>query len=297
MSKSTFLNFLKTIFKIAVTVGALYFVFSKIDFNTFFKAIKHTNLYYIVAAVTIFIISQILSADRLHLFFKSIGLEITRPFNYKLYSLGLFYNLFLPGGIGGDGYKILLLRKKFSLSGKKLFWAIFLDRLSGLWALFFILAFLLAFSLPIPHIALYSIGLFLVGSCIYYIAYQRFFTAYVNAYWQAHLRAIGIQVLHVICASLVLLAIGYRGNFVPYMAMFLISALAAVIPISIGGLGTRELAFIYGATYFKLDQELAVMMSLLYYCTCAVVSLAGVYFVFKNKEFKTIESTVREPEM
>lgn len=64
-----------------------------------------------------FNISKIISSIRLNRYFKDINLSLSQTYNLKLYYLGMFYNLFLPGGIGGDGYKIYIIKnilnKKF----------------------------------------------------------------------------------------------------------------------------------------------------------------------------------------
>ena len=52
--------------------------------------------------------------------------------NIKLYWLGLFYNLFLPGGVGGDGFKVYLLGKYKKSNLKTVIGAILSDRVSGL---------------------------------------------------------------------------------------------------------------------------------------------------------------------
>jgi hypothetical protein len=58
----------------------------------------------------------------------------------------------------------------------------------------------------------------------------------------------------------------------------------AIFPFTVGGLGARELVFVYGAQYFELDQHLAVIISLLFYCISALLSFSGIYFVFNPKE-------------
>jgi hypothetical protein len=40
------------------------------------------------------------------------GLKLNPKYNLRLYFLGLFYNVLLPGGIGGDGYKIFMSEAK-----------------------------------------------------------------------------------------------------------------------------------------------------------------------------------------
>jgi hypothetical protein len=53
----------------------------------------------------------------------------------------MFYNLFLPGAISGDAYKVVLLTRKYDVSYKKITAAVLLDRFSGLLALGLILSF------------------------------------------------------------------------------------------------------------------------------------------------------------
>ena len=45
--------------------------------------------------------------------------------------VGIFYNFFIPGGVGGDAYKGVLMNKKFQWSLKKIYKLLILDRLIG----------------------------------------------------------------------------------------------------------------------------------------------------------------------
>src|ERR1700753_4258666 len=125
----------KIILIIVVTGGLLYYVFSKVPFAKIKYRLLHANRAWLAAAILCYVISMILSSWRLLSYFKSIGLKLDYRFNLRLYFLGLCYNVLLPGGIGGDGYKIYLLHKRYKLPTKKVFWAILFDRLSGFWAI------------------------------------------------------------------------------------------------------------------------------------------------------------------
>src|SRR5437773_6592381 len=85
-------------------------------------------------------LSKLFSAFRLNIYLRNIRIELPEWENIKLYWLGMFYNLFLPGSISGDGYKVILLKRKFNSSYKKTSAAVLLDRFSGLTALGLILA-------------------------------------------------------------------------------------------------------------------------------------------------------------
>lgn len=293
---------IRTLLKIGVTAAALYWVFSKVEsdyreqalesikagsdefplsFWEFIKqAILGSNPFFLVVAFTAYCCSIVIASSRLNGFFKGVGLELSERYNFKLYLLGLFYNLFLPGGVGGDGYKIYFLRRKFKVKGRKLLSAVFFDRLSGLWALCLITSALVIFipRLQIPNEI--PIVVVVLGSMIYYVVIRRYFPDYSKRFILTHFKALGVQSMQVICAIFLLYALGFEGKFSPYLFMFLLSSLVAVVPFTVGGLGAREMVFVFGAEYFQLDGHLAVLISLLFYLTSASLAIFGSYFIF-----------------
>ncbi|QNL49963.1 flippase-like domain-containing protein [Olivibacter sp. SDN3] len=283
MSRQKFWNASKFIFKLAVTAFALYLVFSKVSLKDLKEVFTKSNPIFLLLGFLSFFTSIVISAWRLNTFFKGIKLELPEVYNFKLYLLGMFYNLSLPGGIGGDGYKIYFLRKKFKVKGRKLLSCVFFDRLSGMWALCLITAALVIFipRLGIPNWA--PIGGVFVGTIIYYLLMHRFFSEYSTQFIFKHFKAIGVQSLQIICAICILYGLDFQGKFSPYLLLFLLSQIIAVIPLSIGGLGAREVVFIYGSDYFELDPHRAVLISLISYFISAIISLSGSYFTFYPK--------------
>lgn len=280
MEKKKIWNIVKTLLKISITGLSLYLVSRKVELNDLKDAFEKSNPIFLFFAFIAFVISQLISASRLNTFFKGIGLKISETYNFKIYLLGMFYNLFLPGGIGGDGYKIFLLRKKFEIKGRRLFQAIFFDRLSGLWALGLIISALVIF---IPYLGIPNwvpVLVVAIGTIAYYVVMRRFFGDYSQQFVLSHLKALMVQSMQIVSVMLLLYALNFEGKFSPYLFMFLISSLVAIFPFTVGGLGARELVFVYGAQFFQMDQHLAVIISLLFYCISALLSFSGIYFVF-----------------
>ncbi|MGJ1445286.1 lysylphosphatidylglycerol synthase transmembrane domain-containing protein [Sphingobacterium spiritivorum] len=283
MNKKKYWNILKNILKVVVTIGALYWVFSKVDIKDLVEAIRNSNPLFLFLAFLAFLLSIFISSSRLLSFLKGIGLDVSEKYNFKLYQLGLFYNLFLPGGIGGDGYKIYFLRKKFKIKGRKLLSALFFDRLSGLWALCLIISALIMFmpQLKIPNTL--TAACFISGTIVYYLVIWKFFPDFRPRFFRTHIKAIGVQSMQVVSAIMILYALGFEGKFSPYLFLFLASSLVAIIPFSVGGLGMREIVYMWGAKIFYLDSHLAVLISLLFYIISALVSVSGAYYVFNPK--------------
>jgi uncharacterized membrane protein YbhN (UPF0104 family) len=269
----------KLILKFAITSALLYYVFSKVDFKEITGRMAHANYLWMAAAVFFYFLSMVASAWRLLSFFKSINLNLNTRFNFRLYLLGIFYNFLLPGGIGGDGYKIYLLKKRFKLPTKKVFWAIFFDRLSGLWAIGLIIVSLKIFIPQIEiHIAI-PLGIFVIGSGIYYFVVKKFFSDFGEHFFKGHAKAVLVQSLQVICIIMVLLGQDFNGKFAPYLLSFLLSSLAAVVPVTIGGIGARETIFQKLSPIFHLDVGLAVYISISFYLISLLVALTGIYFL------------------
>jgi len=132
----------------------------------------------------------------------------------------------------------------------------------------------------------------ILGSIIYYIVMKRFFVDYSHFFISTHLKAILVQSMQVICVIFLLYALNFEGKFSPYLFIFLVSSLVAVIPFTMGGLGAREIVFLYGADIFGIDEHYGVIISLLFYSISALVSLSGMYFVLNPK---TLEDTGGDP--
>jgi len=285
----------KTILKIAVTSILLYFVFRKVPFADVKYRLVHANYWWMFAALLSFFASMIVSSWRLLSFFKSIGLKLNPKFNFRLYLLGLFYNFILPGGIGGDGYKIYLLHKNYKLPAKKVFWAIMFDRLSGLWAIGLITVGLIFLIPQIDiHIGI-PLGIFAIASAIYYFVAYNFFREYTKYFFEAHLKAVFVQGFQVIAIVFVLIGQDFHDKFSPYLLSFLISALATIIPISVGGAGIRETVFTYLTKWFPMDKTLAVFLPGTFYLISLIVALLGIYYVIRPKRLEEGLTKADEP--
>jgi uncharacterized membrane protein YbhN (UPF0104 family) len=274
-------NITKTLLKFAVTTVLLYFVFRRVPFADVKYRLLHANYWWMLAALVCFFISMIISSWRLSSFFKSINLKLDPKFNFRLYLLGLFYNFLLPGGIGGDGYKIYILNKTYKLPGRKVFFAILFDRLSGLWAIGLITVGLI-FLIPQINIHIgIPLGIFVAASAVYYFVAYKFFREYTHYFFAGHAKAVVVQSFQVMAIVFILMGQDFTGKFSPYLLSFLISALATIIPISIGGAGIRETVFTQLTKVFPMDSTLAVFLPGSFYVISLLVALLGIYYVIR----------------
>jgi len=68
----------------------------------------------------------------------------------------------------------------------------------------------------------------------------------------------------------------HNTNIIDYLAIFLISTIATIIPITIGGAGAREITFLYLLGSIGLETSVGVALSLMFFAISAVSSLAGI---------------------
>jgi uncharacterized membrane protein YbhN (UPF0104 family) len=71
-----------------------------------------------------------------------------------------------------------------------------------------------------------------------------------------------------------------------YIFIFLVSSVVAVLPLTLGGIGSRELVFLYGALWFGLEESSSVSVSMLFFFITALVSLSGIIYHFKKPRLK-----------
>ncbi len=273
---------LKLLLKIAVTVACLWYVSGKIDFAKAGAALKNANWFYLLLALAAFILSKWISAIRLNIYFKNIGIHLPSWQNIKLYWLGMFYNLFLPGSISGDAYKVILLTKKYSVPYKKTTAAVLLDRFSGLLGLGLILA---AYSIFVLHNNLYIAVIAaaaILGVIVFYFVVRFYLEDFIVSFLPTLLLGILVQASQVIAAYLIMGALGIPAHVTEYIFIFLVSSVVAVLPLTIGGLGARELVFLEGSKYFGLVQENSVVISILFYLITLFTSAWGLIYVFKD---------------
>jgi len=262
----------------------LYLVFSRIPFSEVWGIIKASNPVYLLIALLLFVFSKVIAAYRLKLYFYQIGLPLTAGSNLRLYLQGMFYNLFLPGGIGGDAYKGYVLHRIFDTPGKKLASVLLLDRISGLFLLYCYSGLLLLWK-PLPCCVSLTpwIALLLAVSLgIYWLVHKKVFGYLQPVFWNSLGYSAGVQLAQLIAVYFILRSMGFTENLLEYLLVFLLSSIVAVLPITIGGIGSRELVFFYGAQWLGLDQGISIGASMAFFLITAVVSLFGLVYHFRQ---------------
>lgn len=270
---------IRSALKVILTCAAIWWLSRQIDWPQTLPLLRRADWGLILLAFVLYNLSQLVSTRRLMAHLAPVPIRDGYPFLLKLYYRAMFFNLFLPGGIGGDGYKVWMLRQRHKTRYKTLISATLLDRGSGLLAI--VLLFILLagqsgwvtghFLLPLWVDAGLTVLVVAGGWALYRFVFPSFRTAFGPTL----LLSLLVQSLQVLAILALLRSVGVADAWLEYALVFLFSSLASVLPLTIGGIGVREFIFLSAAAYLPILPEHAVLATLLFFLVNAVSSLIG----------------------
>ncbi len=263
--------------KLLISATALYLVFRKIDTRQMLQLLTKVRVGYFVLALLAFNASKLVAALRFWYLLRPLGIQLGHLHNFRLLYIGMFYNLFLPGSIGGDGYKVYLLRQQYPATTRSLVSVALLDRLGGLlWLAMLTVLLVPLSSLPPMPYGWLSVGLVagLMG-LVFFVLVRLVFSGFRQVLWAVHWTSLSVQVGQLLCAWCLLLALSVGQPYADYLVLFMASSVVAVLPFTVGGVGARELVFLYGYQYLDIDKETAISFTVLFFAQTALSSLAG----------------------
>jgi len=274
-------NHAKLLLKLIFIIAALAFVFSKVEFEAVISQIKSVSPFYLLLAYILLVVAQIISSFRFSYYLETLGVSVNRLFCIGFYFAGMLCNTILPGGIGGDGYKVYFLKKHAYIPAKSSIRLIISDRASGLlWLL--LLAYGAAYISAAHNMIIYFNYLLLVAVFSTIIGYLFSVRLLLKESLQTALGAsvysFFVQIISLLIVFAILKGMGVDDGYAGYGLLFLISSVLSIIPISIGGIGIRELTFIMGAAPLGLDADIGVAIGLIYFVINLICSLNGLFF-------------------
>jgi uncharacterized membrane protein YbhN (UPF0104 family) len=270
------------ILKLLITVVCKWYVYKKIYLIHFSGTLASANWWLLFVATVLYMLSKIVASIRLNIYFRNIGIRISQLQNLKLYWLGLFYNLFLPGSITGDAYKVIRLTKLYGVPYKKTTSAVLLDRVTGLLGLSFVLALYGTLVLKNPFfIAIIIAGAF-TATAASYLTIKKWFPYFLPGFWQTFFWGLVVQLFSNASAYAIMYSLGISQDLNKYLFIFLIASIAAVLPLTLGGLGAREIVFLELSKYFQLNEHTSVLIGFLVYVTVVISSAGGLMYIFTD---------------
>ncbi|MGO9952965.1 MAG: lysylphosphatidylglycerol synthase transmembrane domain-containing protein [Dissulfurispiraceae bacterium] len=305
------------IFKAAVSSALLIYLFSKVGGMAVIKNAILLSPVHFVAAVALYLFATYLSSLRWKLLIPQQTVRTGQLFS--MYIIGSFFNVCLPGIIGGDAVKAYYLSRQLKQgtssaadaqtrtigTGATAVASVFMDRYIGLAALLFIglAAFPAGFELlrktssvvwaiPILCVAFFVVSVllfrfplgerfkFLVGV---YDCFNYYLTKR-NILLKSFLLSIVIQIAGMISVYVLARGMSIDVSIISLLVFLPMIILISMIPVSISGLGIREGAFVFFLGTTGIPPDRAMTLSILWFLSVVVAGLWGLveYLRFKQ---------------
>lgn len=299
--KKKLIFFLKLLFTIAV----LYFLLKNIDIEQSVKTFLKINPVVFILLIMIYVLGQVLSACKWAIISSNLDFKYKLPQYIQYYFIGMFFNLFLPTGVGGDVTKAYYLccKNKTKYSEANSILSIFADRFTGIMVLGTI-CFIGLFFKPAQDLNLY-IKTFIVF-CFVAIMLSIFLhkrTINIDFLMEKKLiNKINCCIEQIFSKSLIkiiLIAFVFHllmlfihfcigktmGLNIPvsyYLVLYPITAIATILPISINGIGVREAAYIYLLKFISIDPSQGLVFGICWFAVTVISSLLGALLYIKS---------------
>jgi glycosyltransferase 2 family protein len=267
------------------------------DARPILKTLARERPAFFIAAVALYVASQVMSSFRWQLLARIAGLGGKFGEYLAYYFVGMFTNLFVPGLIGGDAARAVYLGRRHSRIGEAVA-SVAADRGLGLLALFWMAAVcaVAVTSVPLPRamvrttvaIGIATFAAFLAGPLIAKVAQRlpsraRRFASPAIVYLErpialtpAIVLSLILQAVLAICQYLLARGLEIDLSLTAFLLCVPIANVFASLPLTFNGLGIRETAYLVLFGYAGIAKPDAIALGLLWFATTLTGGLTGV---------------------
>lgn len=303
--------------KIAVTVLLFFYIFKDMDFHQFGATLKNARPGVLIFAFIVIWIGHYICIYRWRMLMRPLMPVLSMARLFGIYCIGLFFNLTFPTVVGGDVVKMYYAGRPSKMYAQS-FAATFLDRDAGMLAMLIIAcAAILIHPVAVPGIPVSLIiwgvlAVFIAGNIAVFA--PHFHRRLIHLLHRLHMGKIAAKVdmisnafqvmgkhpvllLGSLLISLVnqllviavtwIMAIGLRLHLSPvwFLVFVPVITMISMIPISLNGMGLREIAYksLFGA--IGVAPESCIALGLLSSIVIVLSSLPGgiVYIFLRNR--------------
>jgi uncharacterized membrane protein YbhN (UPF0104 family) len=275
--------------KYVLAAVLLYFIIRHAGVDKILGYLRRIPLLLLLLGFALVTFAQLGSALRMRYFFRASGFPLSVRYATILFYVGAFYNFLLPGGIGGDAYKVILARRRMNVTASQGIRIMLADRASGLCVLMLTL-FAGLFTLDItaiPH-ARASIIAAAVMTLLCYLFFSRLLMRQPPAVMMGSLPySLLTQGLWIAGLLTIWAALGNGHSAVEYVVLYCAASITGMLPVSVGGLGIKEMTYFYGAQLLRrfahsgVDGDLGIAISLCIFFLTFATSLPGLLWLNK----------------
>lgn len=302
-------NNLRTLVRLFMSIILLLLLLVFVDLEALIQDFRSVNLMLYFIGLAAFVATILTWNLRWQLFMHAAGEMISFRKALSTLVIGVFYSMFLPSVVGTDAGRVYELAREDNARTANLISTVLLDRVLGLItiALLALLGLILgsqfANERSIVFVVLGTLVVLIGGWLLAFNQRVKTFVfdligrlpvikrfsaslhALYDALYQLHrqprllLTAGSVSLINSFCTILATvfaaLSIGLDINLIYYFIFMPIIWIIITVPVSIGGLGLREGAFVFFFTQVGVSPADAVAISLLVYSYNVIVGVFG----------------------
>jgi len=278
------MKYLKWLLKFSITVALLWWVFHRIDLESVSRAIGKADKLLLALAFVPYLASRTTAAMRLTTILQAHEVGLTHYGGVHLHWISMFYGMFLPGGLGGDAYKLLRLKQHYPAHGTMLLTRILLwDRITGFVMLGLLAGIIAMIRFYDHHLIALVPALALPAAGVVGWSARKWLPGIIPVLGRILLLSLGTQVFQIICTGFLLYSMAETSHWADYALLFLLSSIATVFPLSIGGIGVRELVYLRGSALLGVSEPIAVTVSVLFDIIVTATAVTGAAWVIAER--------------
>ncbi len=300
--------------KALISIGLMSWLLSRQDWAQISEQFQKISPITVVILIGVYFLTQLTSAIRWFLTGSSIKLIDPLWYYIRLYFLGLFFNLFLPTGMGGDVVKSYKLgaRHKRQLASA---FSILIERGIGFLALFIIGAIFSFFiEKEVPAALVWSIRIiatiglagFITAPIVlkfvakYLPKFSEFFNV-IDAFYSNKKSVLKIfslsmlvQLISATEVCIVMHALDLQASIAFGVFAYVVSAVAVLLP-AINGIGVREAGLVGLFTLINIPAESGIAVGLILFICQIPICLLGL-FPLLTKELHVTKNEIKNLE-
>lgn len=300
MARSGAITALKIVLSLALLGVALYYA----GVQKTLSALSSANLWMAPVGVAIYLASQWISAYRWQFLAKRLAFDLPLRQFFDYYMLGMYFNLFLPGSIGGDVSRVYYLAKGQNRRKREALLTLLAERGVGMVALLLLTGLLCALpaATPIPLWTRQIVWLLCAGMITGYAALRlapverlagRFpalsLLVQAQPYWRdtpllAKSVAVSLWVQGMMIAIQLMIAhaLGISISPLYLTATYGLVTLVSITPLFFNGVGVREGAYQWLLMKVGVPAHTALAFGLYWFLISTLTSLCGAWTLFRG---------------
>jgi uncharacterized membrane protein YbhN (UPF0104 family) len=288
--------------KVGVSGLALFLIFRGTDLARISGFLAASRKLFWAAAFILMILSQVISTFRWRILLRPLDFDLPWPRVFRIYFAGMFFSLFLPTLVGGDGVKTYFIAGEWKKVPAALY-SLLADRTIGLAALgvYALLGIpavrgawpaMLVRGVSVSVFLLYLLLLILprlstpalrVSRRLREIPPERLFV-----YWKkwretgrAWLLSLGVHLCLVLAHISLARALGLTIPWAVWAVIYPVTAFVAFLPVSLSGIGPREAAYVYLMGLSGVSREVSLAFGIMWFSIVLTSGLiGGLIYVF-----------------